>query len=104
MEFAEDVYNRSPFRCSIPYSNLTSTSDEYKVIRERFVSGFNGSTKTEVLLIVFVTPISIYLHQFIISYLVSVSRRFNDFRKDSVSGSNGFFKHMINLFLDVQIT
>jgi hypothetical protein len=62
MEFPWDVYERSPYRIDLPYDELTPTSDAYKEIREKFVSGFSGSTKYEVFTLVLITPISIFLH------------------------------------------
>ena len=108
MEFPKDVYERSPYRADVPFDQLTSTSDAYKKIREKFVTGFSGSNKYEACALVLVTPVSIYMHQLIIGYLVSISPWFrrlrNSQRDDKMPEGLTYFEHFINLLIDTQLT
>lgn len=105
MEYPWEVYERSPYKIDLPYDQLSPTSDALKGIREKFVTGFSGSTKYESLSIVMAAPFALYLHHVTLGYLTKryvFWRRLRNCRSDD-SLPEGLTKleHLFNLCVDI---
>lgn len=100
----EDVYNRSPYKTDVAFADLKQGSDEYKRIRENFVTGFHGGSLIEILAITTVPAVSIHMCMMTVSFLKSNSEWFSRIRSSKSDNDEpkglSIFEYLFNILFD----
>ncbi|CAI2367116.1 unnamed protein product [Moneuplotes crassus] len=105
MELPNEVYERSPYKTDTPFADLQMGSDEYKHIREKFVSGFDGGSYFEIAAVTVMPLLLCAVNMMMVAYLKSISSWWKKIRGEDNSVVRpkdlSFLAHVFNIFFDV---